>query len=85
MFSYSSVTRGEKASRNIGNSLGKGRAWNTTGADRRRHPVKPRRLVPGHCQTLDGKEEEGDERILVGGDFVHAILKETEERELRQL
>jgi REP element-mobilizing transposase RayT len=32
-----------------------------------------------------GKEEEGDERILGGGDFVHAILKETEERELRQL
>jgi len=29
--------------------------------------------------------EEGDERILGGGDFVHAILKETEERELRQL
>jgi putative transposase len=32
-----------------------------------------------------GKKEEGDERILGGGDFVHAILKETEERELRQL
>ncbi|MBI3393711.1 MAG: transposase [Nitrospirae bacterium] len=32
-----------------------------------------------------GKEEEGDERILGDGDFVHAILKETEERELRQL
>jgi REP element-mobilizing transposase RayT/DNA-binding CsgD family transcriptional regulator len=32
-----------------------------------------------------GKEEEGDERILGGGDFVHAILKETEDRELRQL
>jgi REP element-mobilizing transposase RayT len=32
-----------------------------------------------------GKEEEGDERILGSGDFVHAILKETEERELRQL
>jgi len=32
-----------------------------------------------------GKGEEGDERILGSGDFVHAILKETEERELRQL
>ena len=32
-----------------------------------------------------GKDEEGDERILGSGDFVHAILKETEERELRQL
>ncbi len=32
-----------------------------------------------------GKEEEGDDRILGSGDFVHAILKETEERELRQL
>ena len=32
-----------------------------------------------------GKREEGDERILGSGDFVHAILKETEERELRQL
>jgi REP element-mobilizing transposase RayT len=32
-----------------------------------------------------GKEEEGDERILGSGDFVHAILKETEERELWQL
>ena len=32
-----------------------------------------------------GKEEEGDERILGSGDFVHAILKETEERALRQL
>ncbi len=30
-------------------------------------------------------KEEGDERILGSGDFVHAILKETEERELRQL
>ncbi len=32
-----------------------------------------------------GMKEEGDERILGDGDFVHAILKETEERELRQL
>ena len=32
-----------------------------------------------------GKEEEGDERILGGGDFVHALLKETGDRELRQL
>ena len=32
-----------------------------------------------------GNAEEGDERILGSGDFVHAILKETEERELRQL
>lgn len=32
-----------------------------------------------------GKAEEGDGRILGSGDFVHAILKETEERELRQL
>jgi len=32
-----------------------------------------------------GKEEEGDERILGNGDFVHAILKETEDRQLRQL
>ena len=32
-----------------------------------------------------GKEEEGDERILGGDGFVHTILKETEERELRAL
>jgi putative transposase len=32
-----------------------------------------------------GKEEGGDERILGSGDFVQAILRETEERDLRQL
>jgi len=32
-----------------------------------------------------GEKEEGDERILGSGDFVRAILKETEERQLRQL
>lgn len=32
-----------------------------------------------------GKAEEGDERILGNGDFVHAILEEMDERELRQL
>jgi predicted DNA binding protein len=37
------------------------------------------------ARRRSGKEEEGDERILGSGDFVHAILKETEERELRQL
>ncbi len=37
------------------------------------------------AKRRSGKMEEGDERILGSGDFVHAILKETEERELRQL
>lgn len=37
------------------------------------------------AKRRSGKSEEGDERILGSGDFVHAILKETEERELRQL
>lgn len=37
------------------------------------------------AQRRSGNKEEGDERILGSGDFVHAILKETEERELRQL
>ncbi|MDP2683380.1 MAG: transposase [Deltaproteobacteria bacterium] len=32
-----------------------------------------------------GMNDEGDERILGSSDFVHAVLKETEERELRQL
>jgi putative transposase len=31
------------------------------------------------------QKEESDERILGSGDFVHAILKEAEERQLRQL
>jgi len=47
------------------------------------------RSLGGWSQVIarrrSGNEEEGDERILGGGDFVHAILKETEERELRQL
>ena len=47
------------------------------------------RSVGGWSQVIakrrTGKDEEGDERILGSGDFVHAILKETEERELRQL
>jgi putative transposase len=47
------------------------------------------RSVGGWSQVIarrrSGNEEEGDERILGSGDFVHAILKETEERELRQL
>jgi len=37
------------------------------------------------AKRRSGAPEEGDERILGSGDFVHAILKETEERELRQL
>jgi REP element-mobilizing transposase RayT len=37
------------------------------------------------AKRRSGEPEEGDERILGSGDFVHAILKETEERELRQL
>jgi REP element-mobilizing transposase RayT len=32
-----------------------------------------------------GKKEEYDERILGSGDFVHAIVKEVEERQLRQI
>ncbi len=32
-----------------------------------------------------GQKEDFDERILGGGDFVHAILKETEENQLRQV
>jgi hypothetical protein len=47
------------------------------------------RSLGGWSQVIakrrSGKKEEGDERILGSGDFVHAILKETEERELRQL
>jgi hypothetical protein len=47
------------------------------------------RSLGGWSQVIarrrSGNTEEGDERILGGGDFVHAILKETEERELRQL
>ena len=47
------------------------------------------RSVGGWSQVIarrrSGNKEEGDERILGSGDFVHAILKETEERELRQL
>lgn len=31
-----------------------------------------------------GQKEESDERILGSGDFVHAIIRETEERQLRQ-
>lgn len=37
------------------------------------------------AKRRSGKKEEGDERILGSGDFVHEILKETEEKELRQL
>jgi hypothetical protein len=37
------------------------------------------------AKRRSGNREEGDERILGSGDFVHAILKETEEREIRQL
>jgi hypothetical protein len=37
------------------------------------------------AKRRSGNKEEGDERILGSGDFVHAILKETEEKELRQL
>ena len=47
------------------------------------------RSLGGWSQVIakrrSGKKEEGDDRILGSGDFVHAILKETEERELRQL
>jgi len=31
-----------------------------------------------------GAKEESDERILGGGDFVHAVLREAEERQIRQ-
>jgi REP element-mobilizing transposase RayT len=37
------------------------------------------------ARRRSGKKEEGDERILGSGEFIHAILKETGERELRQL
>ena len=47
------------------------------------------RSIGGWSQVIarrrTGKKEEGDERILGSGDFVHAVLKETEERHLRQL
>lgn len=47
------------------------------------------RSLGGWSQVIakrrSGKKEEGDERILGSGDFVHEIIKETEERELRQL
>jgi hypothetical protein len=47
------------------------------------------RSLGGWSQVIarrrSGEKEEGDERILGSGDFVHTILKETEERELRQL
>jgi hypothetical protein len=47
------------------------------------------RSLGGWSQVIarrrSGKKEEGDERILGSGDFVRSILKETEERELRQL
>jgi hypothetical protein len=32
-----------------------------------------------------GRREEYDERILGGGDFVHAIVKEAEDRQIRQI
>ncbi len=47
------------------------------------------RSLGGWSQVIamrrSGNKEEGDERILGSGEFVHSILKETEERELRQL
>jgi len=47
------------------------------------------RSLGGWSQVIarrrSGNKEEGDERILGSGDFVHAILKETEESQLRQL
>ncbi len=47
------------------------------------------RSLGGWSQVIarhrSGKKEEGDERILGSGDFVHAILKETEDRQIRQL
>ena len=47
------------------------------------------RSLGGWSQVIarrrSGENGEGDERILGGGDFVHTILKETEDRELRQL
>jgi hypothetical protein len=43
----------------------------------------------GWCQALSlrqkAQKEEYDERILGSGDFVHAILKEAEEKERRQM
>ncbi len=47
------------------------------------------RSLGGWSQVLSkrrkGYKEESDERILGSGDFVNAILKEAEEREIRQL
>ena len=47
------------------------------------------RSLGGWSQVLarrrSGNQEEGDERILGSGDFVQGILKEIEERDLRQL
>lgn len=47
------------------------------------------RSLGGWSQVLarrrSGNQEVGDERILGSGDFVQGILKETEERDLRQL
>jgi putative transposase len=47
------------------------------------------RSLGGWSQVIakrrSGKHEEGDDRILGNGDFVHAVLKEAEEKELRQL
>ncbi len=47
------------------------------------------RSLGGWSQVLSmrrkGQKEEFDERILGGGDFVHKILKEAEEKEIRQL
>jgi REP element-mobilizing transposase RayT len=38
-----------------------------------------------HAMRRKDHKEESDERILGGGDFVYAILKEAEEKQLRQL
>ena len=47
------------------------------------------RSLGGWSQVLarrrTGQAAEGDERILGSGDFVHAILKETDEKQMRQL
>jgi putative transposase len=47
------------------------------------------RSLGGWSQVIarrrSGNKEEGDERILGSGDFIQTIIKETEERDLRQL
>ena len=41
-------------------------------------------MVAGSGVSKEGEEESSDERILGGGDFVEEVLREAEERQLRQ-